>query len=271
MLTGCRLRGWGPGARSPAAALPVAAQTGAHRLAVQRLQRVGVEERAGVRWPPRRVRAGRCVPGARPPRCRPPSRRGRRAAPAPPSPRRSGAVAPGPPAPRPSPATRPRPRSARPASRFASPTQHARAGTAVNSRRSPPGVRPGGVRRWTDAATLGVPQAVPRQRGTPMIDTSSRHRVRSVATTLAVALTLTLAAAAGCDNRREPPAALGARQAARVAHQRPSEDQDRGRHHRAADGRAAQRRAHRLRRRDRPLRRLLPRLRGRPADRVGHA
>ncbi|MFJ8690648.1 MULTISPECIES: transporter substrate-binding domain-containing protein [Micromonospora] len=33
---------------------------------------------------------------------------------------------------------------------------------------------------------------------------SARHRVRSVATTLAVALTLTLAAAAGCDNRREP-------------------------------------------------------------------
>ncbi|MEU1754741.1 transporter substrate-binding domain-containing protein [Micromonospora matsumotoense] len=37
-----------------------------------------------------------------------------------------------------------------------------------------------------------------------MNDTSARHRVRSVATTLAVALTLTLAAAAGCDNRREP-------------------------------------------------------------------
>ncbi|MFG3687714.1 transporter substrate-binding domain-containing protein [Micromonospora sp. NPDC047740] len=32
-----------------------------------------------------------------------------------------------------------------------------------------------------------------------------RHRLRSVATTVAVALTLTLAAAAGCDNRREPP------------------------------------------------------------------
>ncbi|MFI9642884.1 transporter substrate-binding domain-containing protein [Micromonospora sp. NPDC051925] len=37
-----------------------------------------------------------------------------------------------------------------------------------------------------------------------MNDISARHRVRSVATTLAVALTLTLAAAAGCDNRREP-------------------------------------------------------------------
>ncbi|MFJ6196111.1 transporter substrate-binding domain-containing protein [Micromonospora sp. NPDC092111] len=38
-----------------------------------------------------------------------------------------------------------------------------------------------------------------------MNDISSRRRVRSVATTLAVALTLTLAAAAGCDNRRDPP------------------------------------------------------------------
>ncbi|MBO4162053.1 MULTISPECIES: transporter substrate-binding domain-containing protein [Micromonospora] len=37
-----------------------------------------------------------------------------------------------------------------------------------------------------------------------MNDTSARHRVRSVTTTLAVALTLTLAAAAGCENRREP-------------------------------------------------------------------
>ncbi|GAB3074356.1 transporter substrate-binding domain-containing protein [Micromonospora schwarzwaldensis] len=33
----------------------------------------------------------------------------------------------------------------------------------------------------------------------------SPRRLRSLATTLAVALTLTLAAAAGCDNRREPP------------------------------------------------------------------
>ncbi|SCG56268.1 transporter substrate-binding domain-containing protein [Micromonospora halophytica] len=33
----------------------------------------------------------------------------------------------------------------------------------------------------------------------------SSHRLRSVATTLAVALTLSLAAAAGCDNRRDPP------------------------------------------------------------------
>ncbi|MFC0002635.1 transporter substrate-binding domain-containing protein [Micromonospora siamensis] len=38
-----------------------------------------------------------------------------------------------------------------------------------------------------------------------MNDVTSRHRLRSVATTLAVALTLTLAAAAGCDNRRDPP------------------------------------------------------------------
>ncbi|MFU8852714.1 transporter substrate-binding domain-containing protein [Micromonospora sp. SL1-18] len=37
-----------------------------------------------------------------------------------------------------------------------------------------------------------------------MNDVSRRHRLRSVATTLAVALTLTLAAAAGCDNRQKP-------------------------------------------------------------------
>lgn len=33
---------------------------------------------------------------------------------------------------------------------------------------------------------------------------STGSRVRSIATTLAVALTLTLAAAAGCDSRQEP-------------------------------------------------------------------
>ncbi|WBC11331.1 transporter substrate-binding domain-containing protein [Micromonospora sp. WMMA1947] len=38
-----------------------------------------------------------------------------------------------------------------------------------------------------------------------MPEVSARHRFRTLATTLAVALTLTLAAAAGCDNRREPP------------------------------------------------------------------
>ncbi|MFI5835240.1 MULTISPECIES: transporter substrate-binding domain-containing protein [Micromonospora] len=38
-----------------------------------------------------------------------------------------------------------------------------------------------------------------------MPEVPPRHRLRSLATTLAVAVTLTLAAAAGCDNRREPP------------------------------------------------------------------
>ncbi|MEV0152568.1 hypothetical protein AB0H57_02350 [Micromonospora sp. NPDC050686] len=37
-----------------------------------------------------------------------------------------------------------------------------------------------------------------------MSDVTSHHRLRSVATTLAVALTLTLAAAAGCDNSQDP-------------------------------------------------------------------
>ncbi|WP_089157584.1 transporter substrate-binding domain-containing protein [Micromonospora sp. NBS 11-29] len=38
-----------------------------------------------------------------------------------------------------------------------------------------------------------------------MSEVFSRRRLRSLATTLAVALMLTLAAAAGCDNHREPP------------------------------------------------------------------